>query len=709
MNAQQCLMPGGNSKQQQPTQNLSKNSSQVLFTSALSGFYRQDFEGTTFPPVGWQVIDALNPAYSWQTSTQTPYNGTKSAFISYDMTNAPGEDLLILPKFTVATLDSFSFWLALQDTGWVPDSTIILVSTTDSALSSFTTVIATLAEGDNYPAVRSVYQYFSYPLSAFAGSDIYVAIKNKNTNGDGVFIDRVEIGTRPALNALPLSIDYGTVIQTGGMVSPVATIFNDGITTQSFPVQMTIQGGYSSVKNVTNLLPDSIQQITFDPWTAPGIASLQSASIQTQLAGDGFAGDDTLPFVINVLEPFTNSGWTSKVPISPIRWGVPLASINSNDSSSLFLMGGDIGFGVYTNQARKYLANNAWDPLTNLNVKAGYASGASYNNKVYVMGGYSASTTISNSNRIYDVATDTWSLGSPMPIPSANYALGIYNDSLFYFIGGYNGIIFLNDVQIYNAASDTWTVGTNLPIANAYLNGGISGSKIVVTGGYGISVLANTYLGDIDPSDPTIITWTTGDDYPAGGCAGLAGGASLDESSGLIIFTGGALNNTLPLISSEYTFAYDVTANQWKIGPPKPTPANNLSNLVPLLFFGNLYMVSVGGYGDIGGLNVNEWLDMGPYVIPTGVADNNPLSFDFTSFPNPFVNNIDFKFSLLQTSMVKVVILDLVGQEVEVLCNKNLQPGIQQLQWNASKYTSGIYFCRFIVDGNEYTQKLVRY
>lgn len=156
----------------------------------LSGYYQQDFEGS-FPPQGWQTVNVSDASYYWQQSPFTVYSGNYSVYIGSAI--GQGEDWLILPQFTVAASDSFSFWLTAESLGFT-DSTEVLVSTTDANLSSFTTVIATLSDGDNYPPVTNLYQYHAYSLSAFAGQEVYVAFRNRNYEGDGVYIDLVSIG-----------------------------------------------------------------------------------------------------------------------------------------------------------------------------------------------------------------------------------------------------------------------------------------------------------------------------------------------------------------------------------------------------------------------------------------------------------------------------------------------------------------------------------
>jgi len=158
----------------------------------LSGFYQQDFEGS-FPPEDWQVINVLGPTYYWQQSPYEVYSGNYSVYIGSAI--GQGEDWLILPQFSVVASDSFSFWLTAESLGFT-DSTVILVSTTDDDLPSFTNVLAILSDGVNYPPVANLYQYHAYSLSAFAGQDVYVAIRNRNYEGDGVYIDLVSIGSQ---------------------------------------------------------------------------------------------------------------------------------------------------------------------------------------------------------------------------------------------------------------------------------------------------------------------------------------------------------------------------------------------------------------------------------------------------------------------------------------------------------------------------------
>jgi hypothetical protein len=80
------------------------------------------------------------------------------------------------------------------------------------------------------------------------------------------------------------SIDIPGVVDTG-VVIPKATVFSKSTTPETFDVTMTItQGGYSSTKTVTNLLPGGTQQVTFDNWNATYGSCIVEAC--TQLVSD---------------------------------------------------------------------------------------------------------------------------------------------------------------------------------------------------------------------------------------------------------------------------------------------------------------------------------------------------------------------------------------------------------------------------------------
>jgi hypothetical protein len=64
------------------------------------------------------------------------------------------------------------------------------------------------------------------------------------------------------------------------------------------------------------------------------------------------------------------------------------------------------------------------------------------------------------------------------------------------------------------------------------------------------------------------------------------------------------------------------------------------------------------------------------------------------NYPNPFnpVTHIEFRIS--HFGFVSLKVFDVLGREVAVLVQEAKQPGAYEVQWNASDFPSGIYYCR---------------
>lgn len=64
------------------------------------------------------------------------------------------------------------------------------------------------------------------------------------------------------------------------------------------------------------------------------------------------------------------------------------------------------------------------------------------------------------------------------------------------------------------------------------------------------------------------------------------------------------------------------------------------------------------------------------------------------NYPNPFNPNTKLEYSLPEESFVELKIYDVLGREVAKLVSENKSPGVYQTEWDASNYSSGIYFYR---------------
>lgn len=79
----------------------------------------------------------------------------------------------------------------------------------------------------------------------------------------------------------------------------------------------------------------------------------------------------------------------------------------------------------------------------------------------------------------------------------------------------------------------------------------------------------------------------------------------------------------------------------------------------------------------------------------------NPKSFElFQNYPNPFNPSTTIKYKLDKpASSVRLSIFDNNGELVENIFEGKQSSGVFSVEWNASRYSSGVYFCRLNVDG----------
>jgi hypothetical protein len=84
------------------------------------------------------------------------------------------------------------------------------------------------------------------------------------------------------------------------------------------------------------------------------------------------------------------------------------------------------------------------------------------------------------------------------------------------------------------------------------------------------------------------------------------------------------------------------------------------------------------------------------------------IKFDLNqNYPNPFNPTTTINFSIPQPAFVKLKIYDTLGREVETLLSKEIPGGNYSVQWDASKYSSGVYYYSLSADGFNKTKQLM--
>ena len=87
-------------------------------------------------------------------------------------------------------------------------------------------------------------------------------------------------------------------------------------------------------------------------------------------------------------------------------------------------------------------------------------------------------------------------------------------------------------------------------------------------------------------------------------------------------------------------------------------------------------------------------------ILPTDYTINN-------IYPNPFNPVANITYGLPSSGNVKVLVYNIVGEEITTLVNAFQTAGYHSVSWNADSYSSGMYFVRMIAGEYVSTQILM--
>jgi hypothetical protein len=165
-------------KYQDPSVVVVPQTAAIAAPVATKGMLTEGFEGATFPPAGWKLIDQDGDMNNWMSyEVGAPHSGTKSA-ASASWTASAGplspENYLVTPPLTVVAGDNISWWVAPQDPSYPEDKYAVMVSTTGNAAANFTTKLFE----ESLTAADSSWVSRTQSLSAYAGQTIYIAFKH---------------------------------------------------------------------------------------------------------------------------------------------------------------------------------------------------------------------------------------------------------------------------------------------------------------------------------------------------------------------------------------------------------------------------------------------------------------------------------------------------------------------------------------------------
>jgi N-acetylneuraminic acid mutarotase len=156
----------------------------------------------------------------------------------------------------------------------------------------------------------------------------------------------------------------------------------------------------------------------------------------------------------------------------------------SNIGDDIYVIGGFDLSGDTLDVVEVYnVKNNSWKLIAPLPQGLNHAAAASYDGKIYVVGGSISSEWIpSNQLFIYDPIKNQWTEGNPMPTPRGALNALFVNGTL-YAIGGKDNAGVSNINEAYDPLTNKWISKPSMPTGRHHAASATVDNKIYVTGG----------------------------------------------------------------------------------------------------------------------------------------------------------------------------------------------------------------------------------
>ncbi|MDI9578807.1 MAG: kelch repeat-containing protein [Thermoproteota archaeon] len=351
--------------------------------------------------------------------------------------------------------------------------------------------------------------------------------------------------------------------------------------------------------------------------------------------------------------------WNSKTPLQVARGGLGVAVVDGK----IYAIGGSTRTGPPSSPASIVGTNEEYDPVTDTwNFKTPMPTPrysfaiATYQGKLYCIGGYTSNLSRTGVNEVYDPATNMWETKISMPTPRSDLQATIV-DGKIYLIGGVvenktSGSRYSTSPlnEVYDPATNTWTTKEPLPYMLPNYASATIDSKIYLIGGSldGQHTALNQIYNTITDS------WTIGSSAPTYFWSGYAvSTVGMFAPERIYVFNKPATNiasGPVPVYSNQI---YDPLADNWTTGADIPTEreyfgAVNVNDTVYVIGGQTIY------YPDL-----ESW-SSGPYVTPHATVEQyTPLGYGTIS-PSPSApSNLENPQSV-QTEFIAIIVIAII-------------------------------------------------
>jgi hypothetical protein len=190
-----------------------------------------------------------------------------------------------------------------------------------------------------------------------------------------------------------------------------------------------------------------------------------------------------------------------------------------------------------------------------------------------------------------------------------------------------------------------------------------------------------------------------------------AAGGNTEEAHAMVLDTKGDIyvtgNSSGPTGRDFATIKYNSSGvQQWIMRYNGPGNAYDDALSIAINSSGN---VAITGSSP-GATSATDYATVKYSQTTTGINYSEEIPIEFSlnqNYPNPFNPSTKIKFSIPNSSFVTLKVYDVLGKEVALLINENLDAGVHNYNFNASGLTSGIYFYKILAVNFSETKKMI--
>ncbi len=250
--------------------------------------------------------------------------------------------------------------------------------------------------------------------------------------------------------------------------------------------------------------------------------------------------------------------WETKTPMPEARQQVAATSHNG----LLYIFGGSLDSAGSTAVPHVYdTATGTWSTRAPDSIaRRCTAVAVTLNNKIHLLGGWANcdSSSPTNSNAIFDPATNSWSAGAPMISGRGDSVAGVINGKIYVASGGNYYPTMVTQTEIYDPVINSWSVGAPMPDPVRNAGAAVMNGKLYIVGG--LNSVTNVLKTTVQIYDPGTDSWSLGAPMPTARQTHEV--VAIDGK----LYAAGGHNG----VSGELNLVeiYDSASNTWSTGPP---------------------------------------------------------------------------------------------------------------------------------------------